>query len=270
MKRIFLSLPLFLAAASGSARTLRAIGRECNFRNPQSLVGLALLLTLSAGCNRQKSETKAEEQNEEVVAFNAKSGLTVPKKTADFIGLQIVEVEERVVPSTNQFSAQVYSRRNGQTFATASLDKKTAESLRDGPALTVTAPDGQTFKATVNKLTSLSANGISEVLLEVEDARSALKGSDYLTASVATGADKKVVSIPRDALLKTIEGHFVYTVSGERLVRTAVKVGAANESLVEITDGLYSGDQVAVQPVMTLWLAELQSLRGGKACADGH
>jgi hypothetical protein len=25
-----------------------------------------------------------------------------------------------------------------------------------------------------------------------------------------------------------------------------------------------------VQPVMTLWLAELQSLRGGKACADGH
>jgi hypothetical protein len=39
---------------------------------------------------------------------------------------------------------------------------------------------------------------------------------------------------------------------------------------VQITDGLYAGDQVVVQPVMSLWLAELQSLRGGKACADGH
>lgn len=235
----------------------------------------ALLVLLPCGCshdgkNEKAESTQADAESPTGVSFQAKSGLTVPKKTADFIGLQIVEVEERVVPSTNQFSAQVYSRRNGQAFATASLDKKTAESLRDGSALTVTAPDGQTFRATVSKLTSLSANGSSEVLLEVEDAQSALKGSGYLTASVATGADKKVVSIPRDALLKTIEGHFVYTVSGERLVRTAVKVGAANESLVEITDGLYSGDQVAVQPVMTLWLAELQSLRGGKACADGH
>jgi hypothetical protein len=269
MKRIFCSWPLFLAAASGSATALRAIGREFNFRSPRSLVALAVLLTLSAGCNRQKSEAKAEEK-EEAVAFNAKFGLAVPKKTADFIGLQSVEVEERVVPSTNQFSAQVYSRRNGQAFATASVDKKTAESLREGTALTVTAPEGQNFKATVSKLTSLSANGTSEALLEIEDPRSALKGADYLTASVATGADKKVVSVPREALLKTIEGHFVYTLSGERLVRTAVKVGTSNESFVEITDGLYSGDQVAVQPVMTLWLAELQSLRGGKACADGH
>lgn len=199
--------------------------------------------------------------------FNAKFGLNVPKKMSDFIGLQIVEVEERLVRSTNQFSAQVYSRRNGQAFATASLDKQTAQCLRSGTPLTITAPD---VDAMVGKITSLSTNGISEALLEIEDSQSALKGSDYLTVSVTTGGDKKVVSVPREALLKTVEGHFVYTVSGERLVRTAVKIGAINESFVEITDGLYSGDQVAVQPVMTLWLAEMQALRGGKACADGH
>jgi hypothetical protein len=49
-----------------------------------------------------------------------------------------------------------------------------------------------------------------------------------------------------------------------------VKLGAINHEWAEVTDGLYAGDQIVVSPVMTLWLAELQSLRGGKACADGH
>ena len=87
-------------------------------------------------------------------------------------------------------------------------------------------------------------------------------------AKLAGGAGAR--RLPRAALLQTAEGNFVYTVSGERFVRAAVKVGVLNDEFVEITDGLYAGDQVAAQPVMTLWLAELQSLRGGKACADGH
>lgn len=266
MKQILCSLPLFRAAASGSARALRAISLESSFRNSRMLVGLALLIILSTGCNRQKSEARAEEQ-EETVAFNAKSGLTVPKKIADFIGLKIVDVEERVVPTIHQFSAQVYSLRNGQAFATASLDKQTTELLRTGTALKVTASDG---KAMVAKIASLSTNGISETLLEIEDPEGVLQGAAHLTVSVTTGGDENVVSVPRDALLKTVEGHFVYTVSGDRLVRTAVEIGGINELFANITDGLFSGDQIAVRPVMTLWLAELQSLRGGKACADGH
>lgn len=39
---------------------------------------------------------------------------------------------------------------------------------------------------------------------------------------------------------------------------------------LQVTDGLYAGDQIVVQPVMTLWMAELQSLRGGKVCSDGQ
>jgi hypothetical protein len=242
---------------------------KLNVRKVETLIPLVVLLLIASGCNRpQPKAGTGEPTKEEAVAFNAKFGLTVPKKTADFIGLQVVEVDERLVVSTNQLSAQVYARRNGQALATASLNS--SESLREGTTLVATGREGQSLKATVGKATSLSRNGISEVLLEIEDPRGTLKAADYVTISIANGAEKKVVGIPRDALLKTIEGHFVYTVSGERLVRTAVKVGATNESFAEITDGLYSGDQVAVQPVMTLWLAELQSLRGGKACADGH
>ena len=49
-----------------------------------------------------------------------------------------------------------------------------------------------------------------------------------------------------------------------------MKVGAANEQSVEITDGLYAGDEIVAAPVMSLWMAELQVLRGGKACTCGH
>jgi multidrug efflux pump subunit AcrA (membrane-fusion protein) len=88
--------------------------------------------------------------------------------------------------------------------------------------------------------------------------------------TVPNGSEKTVVSIPRSALLQTAEGNFVYTVSGNRFVRTTIKIGARNDKFVEVVDGLYAGDQVVVKPVMTLWLAELQAIRGGKACADGH
>ena len=67
-------------------------------------------------------------------------------------------------------------------------------------------------------------------------------------------------------MLQCSEGQFVYTVSGEHLVRTAVQVGAVNSERVEITDGLYAGDQVAAQPVLQLWLTELAAVKGGQAC----
>jgi multidrug efflux pump subunit AcrA (membrane-fusion protein) len=79
-----------------------------------------------------------------------------------------------------------------------------------------------------------------------------------------------VPSIPRSALLKTAEGTFAYTVNGKFYLRTPVKVGAMNEHVVEITDGLYAGDEIIASPVMSLWMAELQVLRGGKACTCGH
>ena len=49
-------------------------------------------------------------------------------------------------------------------------------------------------------------------------------------------------------------------------MRTPVKVGASSADFVEIKDGLYAGDQVVLQPVMSLWLTELAAVKGGQAC----
>jgi multidrug efflux pump subunit AcrA (membrane-fusion protein) len=97
-----------------------------------------------------------------------------------------------------------------------------------------------------------------------------LPQGSVLMATFRLPAGEPVSSIPRSALLKTAEGTFAYTVNGKFYVRTPVKVGAINEQTVEISDGLYSGDEVVATPVMSLWMAELQVLRGGKACTCGH
>lgn len=78
------------------------------------------------------------------------------------------------------------------------------------------------------------------------------------------------VIVPNRALLRTSEGVFVFVQNGQRWLRTPVKVGAESADSAEVTDGVLEGDVVAVAGVHDLWLAELQAIKGGVGCADGH
>jgi multidrug efflux pump subunit AcrA (membrane-fusion protein) len=78
------------------------------------------------------------------------------------------------------------------------------------------------------------------------------------------------VTLPVQALLRTSEGVFVFVANGQRWLRAPVQVGAESAETVEIKDGVLEGDMVAVAGVRDLWLAELQAIKGGVGCADGH
>lgn len=78
------------------------------------------------------------------------------------------------------------------------------------------------------------------------------------------------VMVPAQALLRTSEGAFVFVQNGQRWLRTAVKIGAESDGAVQVADGLLEGDVIAVAGVWGLWLAELQAIKGGVGCADGH
>ena len=243
-----------------------------------NLLPFLAAVALLTSCGHRDHDAQAEgsgHEHEEVVSFNSKSGLLVPPETAKFIGLQIVDVQERKVTSRRRFMAQVYRsafEQHTTAHASAMLGKLESASLREGQAAQFLA-DGQvplTGRIVAINREMEQASGTAEVQVEIEDAGRTLTTGSHVAVTVTTGKEQNVVAVPRAALLQTAEGNFIYTVSGERFVRAAVKVGALNDEFVEITDGLYAGDQVASQPVMTLWLVELQSLRGGKACADGH
>ena len=79
-----------------------------------------------------------------------------------------------------------------------------------------------------------------------------------------------VVRIPLSAVVDTSEGKHVFVRNGRRWLRTAVKLGAASGEVVDVADGLLEGDVIAVAGGWYLWLAELQAVKGGVGCADGH
>lgn len=248
---------------------------------------LALLLT---GCGDGEKHAKVETHEKKAsiasnVTFSAKKGLHVPAETASIIGLELADVEERIVAAAFEFSAQVYRAANETQFAssqptgtpaamaTGSVSANDAIQLRDGQRVWVQRRKGGAPLS--GRILALQHNfprdhGEVEVLLAIADDQEPLSLGDFVSVTVPLNREEAVTSIPRSAVFRTAEGDFVYAVSGERYVRTQIKLGAANEEFVEVTDGLYAGDQVVLRPVMTLWLAELQAIRGGKACADGH
>jgi hypothetical protein len=245
----------------------------------------ALLVLLPCGCSHQGEQAMADAPTEEAgVSFNAKSGLRVPPETAKFIGLKIADVEERQIASALEFSAQVYRAANEAQFASlqpvisagarasGAVNPAQAALLREGQAVTVKMEGGDNLPARIEAVNrSLGqSNAPVEVLVGIQDTQARLARGAFISVGVPLNGEKSVVSVPRAALLRTSEGDFVYTVSGESFVRAPVKLGVINHEWAEVTDGLYAGDQIVVNPVMTLWMAELQSLRGGKACADGH
>lgn len=249
------------------------------------------MIAALAGCSPGGSQENAAHEDQEHaepeagVTFNANRGLHVPEATARFIDLRVADVEERRVKSEYRFSAQIHRAVDG--LRPASLDVKTsakaalasadispedARVLRRDQSVTVHLDSAASLRGRVAEIEAHAekSSAHANVSIAIEDPEGQLRAGSFVTVVAPVGGETDVVSVPRPALLRTAEGEFVYTVSGDHFVRTPVKVGAMNDEYVEVTDGLYAGDKVVVNPVMSLWMAELQSIRGGKACADGH
>ncbi len=257
-------------------------------------MGLALVFTtvalVSASCGPKGNDGRAGSSEaaeplpvaEVGITYKANKGLLVAPTTANYIGLQVADVEERTIASLLTFPAQVcgdasaapHTRvpggRSPGILLAGNVSPADASMLREGQTASVRTGDaGAESEGRIIALRR-DLEGVTakvEVLLAVADLP---PSGVFVTVTVPLGGDRKVVSAPRSALLRTSEGDFVYTASGDHFMRAPVKLGLVNPDFVELTDGIYAGDQIVVQPVMTLWLAELQSLRGGKACADGH
>ena len=250
------------------------------------ILGIASIALALSGCTRKAHEAPEHDTyaTQAGVTFNSKQGLSVPPATAKFIGLQVADVEQRNVTASVRFSARVYQTVSERPFASAApaatsialasafVSPAQAAFLTNGQAAIVAANGKEEFKgeiAAVNRLLEKAQDQV-EIMLAIEDTGGRLTNGVIASISVLLGREQSVVTIPRSALLRTAEGDFVYTMSGKQFVRTAIKTDDVNNDLVEVTDGLYVGDRIVVEPAMALWLAELQSMRGGKACADGH
>lgn len=231
-------------------------------------IGALAAATLNTSCLKSDAApAKAEAPMPENGAqFKEGRGLAITDEMKQSIGLQVAEVAEEKIAPTLTISLDSVQAHEACGWITPDQ----AKVIRPGMETrlqSATSPD--TFKGIVQQVEQmpLGSLGDHEVTITTEDT---LPAGSALTATFK-GAESDVVPvIPATALLKTAEGSFVYAVNDGFYVRTPVTTGSSDGTLVEITDGLYSGDQIVTTPVMSLWMAELQVLRGGKACTCGH
>jgi hypothetical protein len=228
-----------------------------------------LLAALAAtGCQESPGAAAAGVESVEIgPKYSPKSGLHVPSETRLSLGLKIVEVTEQRVPATLDVQLRVYQVGKESLLASASVTPEAAKGLKLGLAVHARSNGASLVGRVIRVSDELQkATGMAEVLVELNAPANTPPLGGFLLASVALESTDVVVTIPRAAVLECSDGPSVYTVSGDNFVRASVKVGASSDEVVEIKDGLYAGDQVVLQPVMSLWMTELAAVKGGQAC----
>ncbi len=230
------------------------------------LLILSLISTAAAAltsCSESAASLSAEHATapENGAQFREGKGVTLTALMAQSIRLQTAEVqEEKIAPA---FTVSLQAMQRG-TEASGWLTADLAALVQPGMEVEIGTAKGSVLRIEKSAYAML---GDFEVIVQ---SAVPIEAGIPITATFRLPAGETVTVIPLTALLTTVEGTFVYAKNDEFFLRTPVKVGARSGDHVEITDGLYTGDEVVIKPVMSLWLAELQVLRGGKACTCGH
>ena len=216
---------------------------------------ISLIPLLFTSCDESTAKSTPERAPENGAQFRKGEGFTLTDEMAKSIGLTIAEVsEERITPilTLTLQATQVGREISGW------LTTEQAAHLQPGMEMTLDSGG----KAHVLRISPGDFEMVAEAEVPLEPGIP-VKASFHFPPGPSTTA------VPRSSLLTTAEGNFVYTKNGKFFVRTPVKIGTTGTDLVEITDGLYPGDENVTAPVQSLWLAELQVLRGGKPCTCG-
>jgi len=242
---------------------------------------LILILTAAAlaACSKPTAEHAAQPP-ENGAQYKKDKGLALTDAMKKAIALKVAEVEEAKVAPSFTVALHVMADGGGiqrvsfsptANAASGWLTTEQAAIVKPGMEveLSTDTPGAPRERGVVKRVEKAPYQTLGDFEVSVESATPLPTGARVL-ATFHAPAGEAVTAIPRSALLKTAEGHFVYAVNADFYVRTPVKVGALSDDHAEITDGLYTGDEIVVSPVMSLWLAELQVLRGGKACTCGH
>jgi len=207
-------------------------------------------------------------------SFKAGKGVMVTGETKKFLGVEVADVAERKLPNQIRFTVQVFGEKHHHLLnqedhsgcdvhGSGFLATNTAAAVKAGQPVQLLKDTNSPLGGVVLAVQKALALGESEIVIGVSNATAALKPGEFVPACINLPRDESVTAIPQSALLRASEGTFVYAVNGDAYFRTAVKVGTEADGWVEISEGLFEGDQVVTKPVQTLWLIELRATKGG-------
>ncbi|MEM6883935.1 MAG: hypothetical protein AAF571_02810 [Verrucomicrobiota bacterium] len=259
----------------------------------KNLFPLLILTTISltlSGCNRPGSNANTEDPHaghDHAAAethFVAGKGVQLSEQGRASVGLETTEVKESSAPSVRAFNWQAFRHadeasassgtyRRGYAYASVILPSGELKALK--PAQTFQAlQNGELFQASILEIDRQlePVTGEAEMIIEIADPDSLLKIGSFIEGHLNQpgGQSDYIVSIPKEAVLKTARGEFVYVANSEFFYRAPIKVKGENQDQALISDGLFEGDIVASRGVQQLYLIELQTTNGGQGCAHGH
>lgn len=240
--------------------------------------GLILLASalLWSGCSKEEAEVH-EEEVPAGASFKATKGVILTEETRKILGVEVTDVTEQKLSAQIRFNVQVFGekhhpaiRENDHTgcdvHGAGVLSPDKAATLRAGQPVQIQTSAKESFAGVVLAVEKGSGLEDNEIIVGITNAAAKLKPGEFLSAAIMLPREENVTVIPRAALLRTVEGTFAYAVNGDAYFRTAVKVGAESEDLIEITEGLLAGDQVVTKSLSTLWLIELRATKASAGC----
>lgn len=178
-------------------------------------------------------------------SFREGRGLTLPPETRLALGLETAPVEERELTPTLALAPQVFERA-GRALASVNAPAAGVKLVESDPRIV--------------RIHLRASTGLAELVVSVDPDKPVGAFVPVVLEGKTVGP---VAAVPRSALLRSAEGTFVYVVNGGAYLRTPVTAGVETDGFIEITDGLYSGDEVVTRPVEQLWLTELRFTKGG-------
>ena len=259
-----------------------------SFRFAVSIWMLVAVALFSAGCGHKENEghshdgenageSREEHGNEEPSAgasFKPGKGILLTDETRQILGVEVADVTQEKLPQQVRFSVQIFSEAHRFAYVggdhagcefhgSGFLPPDKAALVKPKMSVQLLTNAKETVDGFVVAVQETLVYGETEVILGITKAGGKLKDGEFVTATITRPRDEEVTVIPSSALLRTVEGTFVYAVNGEAYSRMAVKVGSEADGMVEIADGLLPGGQVVTKPVQTLWLIELRATKGG-------
>jgi multidrug efflux pump subunit AcrA (membrane-fusion protein) len=238
--------------------------------------------TLSAGCGRQEGDHgkehaesgHGEEESPSGASFKPGKGILIQDETRKIIGLEVVDVTEELLPQHVQLNVQIFVETHRladlkidhtgcQFHGSGFLPREKTVVLEPKQSVTLKTSRRELLEGFVVAVQEPLAHGEVEIIVGVTTAGTELKDGEFVSAMISVPRSEPVTVIPRSALLRTVEGTYVYAVNGDAYYRTAVTVGSSTDDKLEVIDGLYAGDRVVAKPVETLWIIELRATKGG-------
>ena len=244
--------------------------------------GIAAFLvsaSLFVGCGHKK-EAKDDGHGEQAppgASFKAGKGVLLTDEMRQLLGVVVADVSEKKLPNELHFTVQVFGEKHHpavnpldhsgcDVHGSGLVSSEAVAAVQAGQPVQLRKGTNGALAGVVLSVQKALMPGESEIVVGMSNAAALLQPGEFIAASLSQPRHDAVTAVPHTALLRAFEGTFVYAVNGDGYVRTGVKVGAASDGFVEITDGLLAGDQVVTKGVAALWLIELRATKAGDAC----